>query len=152
MSKLSFIIPFYNEEYVVKNLFLSIKEAINQCKISDHEIICIDDGYTDNTLDELNKERELNKNCKIISLTRNFGHQAAISTGLEVAEGDYILVIDADLQDPPIVLNKLLEKIKQGYEIIYCVRNKRESIVKNFFYKSFLFIAQECFRYKYSSR
>ena len=86
MSKLSFIIPFYNEEYVVKNLFLSIKEAINQCKISDHEIICIDDGSTDNTLDELKKERDLNKNCKIISLTRNFGHQAAISTGLEVAE------------------------------------------------------------------
>ena len=137
MSKLSFIIPFYNEEDVVKNLFLSIKEAIDR-KISDHEIICIDDGSTDNTFDELKKARDLNKNCKIISLTRNFGHQAAISTGLEVAEGDYILVIDADLQDPPIVLNKLLEKINQGYEIIYCVRNKREgSIIKNFFYKSF---------------
>ena len=138
MKKLSIVVPFYNEESGIKKLFLAVDEAIEKCKLDEYEIICIDDGSTDKTLSELKKISKNNDNYKIISLSRNFGHQAAISTGLEMAEGEYIFIIDADLQDPPIVLKELIDKIREGYEIVYCVRNKREgSLIKRFFYKSF---------------
>ena len=138
MKKLSIVVPFYNEESGIKKLFSAVDEAIEKCKLDEYEIICIDDGSTDKTLSELKKISKNNDNYKIISLSRNFGHQAAISTGLEMAEGEYIFIIDADLQDPPIVLKELIDKIREGYEIVYCVRNKREgSLIKRFFYKSF---------------
>jgi polyisoprenyl-phosphate glycosyltransferase len=138
VKKLSIVVPFYNEESGIKKLFSAVDEAIEKCKLDEYEIICIDDGSTDKTLSELKKISKNNDNYKIISLSRNFGHQAAISTGLEMAEGEYIFIIDADLQDPPIVLKELIDKIREGYEIVYCVRNKREgSLIKRFFYKSF---------------
>jgi len=113
---ISIIIPCYNESGNIKNLISQVKSQIAElCK--DYEIIIVDDGSTDNTREILNSYKS-DKNVNFISLSRNFGHQAALKAGLDNANGDAVITMDADLQHPPVLIPELLKKWEEGYEIV----------------------------------
>ena len=132
--KLSIIIPLYNEEGLIHELFHKTSAALNQIT-DDWEVICINDGSTDHTLSELVNIWEKEKKWKIINLSKNFGHQAAIWAGLNNANGDYIGIMDGDLQDDPAIFQEFLNEINKGFDVVYCIRNKRkESSFKKFSY------------------
>jgi len=131
---ISLVIPVFNEEELIDQLY---NRSLNSLKsiTNDFEIICVDDGSTDSSLQELIRCHEQDKRFKVLSLSRNFGHQAALLAGLSFAKGDCIAMIDGDLQDPPELLGEFHKKIKEGYQVVYAVRKKRkESLVKRMAY------------------
>lgn len=125
MKRLSIIVPCYNEEAALPHLFARL-DAAAKLWSCDYEVLCINDGSRDRTW-ELLKEQSARDPCwKGICFARNFGHQAAVSAGLLHATGDAAIVIDADLQDPPEEITRLLEKWNEGYHVVYAVRTRRE--------------------------
>lgn len=125
---LSLVIPAHNEVEVLGQTYQrtkSVCEAMLDRGI-DHEIVFINDGSTDGTTELLDHLVERDPHVRVVHLTRNFGHQAAISAGLEVARGDLAVIIDADLQDPPEIIPKLLDHWQQGYQVVYAIRKKRK--------------------------
>lgn len=124
----SIIIPVFNEE---KNITPLLKRLLSSIKSYKHEIIFVDDGSTDNTLQEIKKEAMKNKKIKLISFYRNFGHQMALLAGYKEAKGDVIVSIDADLQDPPELISEMIKKWQKGAKIVYAKRTLREG--ENFF-------------------
>jgi len=129
--KLSIVIPCYNEEDVIpeiyNRLYHILQNLIQNKLITDYEIIFVDDGSTDNTLNTLKMISKTNKNVKIISFSRNFGHQAALTAGIWHASGDAIVTLDADLQDPPEIIKDMLSEYFKGYDIIYAARKSRKN-------------------------
>ena len=126
MKKVSVVIPMYYEQEVVDVCYKRVKKVLEELKEKyEHEIIFINDGSKDKTLDILQDIAKVDKNVKIISFSRNFGHQAAVTAGLKYVTGDAIIIIDADLQDPPELIPDMIEKWEQGYEVIYGKRKKR---------------------------
>ena len=127
MKKISVVIPMYYEEEVVD---ICYKRVVNNLKkLSDkynYEIIFINDGSKDATLEILKKISDNDKNVKIISFSRNFGHQAAVTAGIRNVTGDAIIIMDADLQDPPELFEGMIEKWEEGYEVVYGKRKTRE--------------------------
>lgn len=134
MKKLSVVVPMYYEEEMVNTCYKELIKVLTSLKDYDYEIIFINDGSQDKTLPLLTKIANKDKKVKIISLSRNFGHQAAVSAGLKYTTGDVILIIDADLQDPPKVIPDMLKLWEKGYEVIYGRRllRKGESFFKLF--------------------
>lgn len=125
---ISVVVPFYNEEAVVEELITRSVLALQKFE-EEYELICIDDGSVDNTLDLLIALRKQNEHIKIISLSRNFGHQASFLAGLNHAKGDKVALMDGDLQDPPEFLEELINKLKDGYDVAYAIRaNRKENI------------------------
>ena len=121
----SIIAPIYNEIENLPELYRRVKEVMNSSG-ERWELILVDDGSTDGSTDKI---RELAKKDKIVRpviFARNFGHQVAITAGWDYARGDAIVIIDADLQDPPEVILELAKKWKEGYEVVYAVRSERE--------------------------
>lgn len=140
---ISLVIPAYNEEMVLPSLFNRLKKCLKNIDDS-FEVILIDDGSTDNTWDIIADYNNKYPYIKGIRLSRNFGHQAALSAGLRYVTGDAAVVMDADLQDPPEILKFFIEKWKEGYEVVYAVRRKRkESVFKKFAYFIFYRIMQK---------
>ena len=138
MEKLSIIVPCYNEE---ENINLFYKEVIKETKDidCDLEIIYVDDGSHDNTL-KIIKKLTLKKDVKYLSFSRNFGKEAAIWAGLNYASGDYVTIMDVDLQDPPKLLKEMLRLIKKdGYDIVGTrrVTRKGEPKIRSFFARRF---------------
>ena len=126
MKKVSVVIPMYYEQEVVDVCYKRVKKVLEELKEKyEHEIVFINDGSKDKTLDILQDIAKVDKNVKIISFSRNFGHQAAVTAGLKYVTGDAIIIIDADLQDPPELIPDMIEKWEQGYEVIYGKRKKR---------------------------
>ena len=127
MKKISVVIPMYYEEEVVD---ICYKRVVNNLKkLSDkysYEIIFINDGSKDSTLEILKKIASNDDNVKIISFSRNFGHQAAVTAGIRNVTGDAIIIMDADLQDPPELFEGMIEKWEDGYEVVYGKRKTRE--------------------------
>ena len=127
MKKISVVIPMYCEEEVVD---ICYKRVVNNLKkLSDkykYEIIFINDGSKDSTLEILKKIASNDDNVKIISFSRNFGHQAAVTAGIRNVTGDAIIIMDADLQDPPELFEGMIEKWEEGYEVVYGKRKTRE--------------------------
>ena len=127
MKKISVVIPMYYEEEVVD---ICYKRVVNNLKkLSDkynYEIIFINDGSKDSTLEILKKIASNDDNVKIISFSRNFGHQAAVTAGIRNLTGDAIIIMDADLQDPPELFEGMIEKWEEGYEVVYGKRKTRE--------------------------
>ena len=127
MKKISVVIPMYYEEEVVD---ICYKRVVNNLKkLSDkynYEIIFINDGSKDSTLKILKKIASNDDNVKIISFSRNFGHQAAVTAGIRNVTGDAVIIMDADLQDPPELFNGMIEKWEEGYEVVYGKRKTRE--------------------------
>lgn len=134
----SIIVPLYNEELVINESYKRLKSVMDSTW-EDYEIIFVNDGSKDATRTIAEGICKSDERIKLINFSRNFGHQAAITAGMDTAKGKAIIVIDADLQDPPQVMLKMIEKWKEGYEVVYGKRAKREgeSFFKKFTAKSF---------------
>ncbi len=140
MKKISVIVPMYYEQEVAMECYRRIKSVlIGLSNEYEHEIIFVNDGSKDNTLDILKNIANEDKFVKVISFSRNFGHQAAVMAGIRHCSGDVTLIIDADMQDPPELMVEMLNKWKEGYKIVYAKRKKRkgESPFKLFTAKMF---------------
>ncbi len=128
--KLSIVTPFYNEgqDDLINIYFTEIISELE--KITDNwEIICIDDGSQDNTYDILCLHRTQDSRIKILKLSRNFGKEAALTAGLDYASGDAVIPIDADLQDPPSLIEEMLKHWGNGYDIVLPIRTERKDPV-----------------------
>lgn len=137
MRKLSIICPCFNEEESVNIFYDELLKNINSFN---YEIIFIDDGSKDDTLLNIKKLNAQDKNIKFISFSRNFGKESAIYAGLELSSGDYVALIDVDLQDPPNYIPKMIEFIQSGdYDIIATrrVSRKGEPVIRSFFARLF---------------
>jgi dolichol-phosphate mannosyltransferase len=121
----SIIVPLFNEEAVVLDTYKRIKSAMESVKEA-YEIVFVNDGSRDKTSDIVHNVCRYDKSVKFIDLSRNFGQQLAVTAGIDHCEGDAIVVIDADLQDPPEVIPKMIAKWKDGYDVVYGKRIKRE--------------------------
>ncbi|MDF3819104.1 glycosyltransferase family 2 protein [Leptospira sp. 96542] len=132
-SLLSIIIPCYNEELVIPHLRNRMTHFLKKLS-SRVEVILVNDGSSDNTIFSLAQWAESDGRIKVVSLARNFGHQIAVTAGMDTAKGDAIVIMDADLQDPPEVILEMLEKYKEGYDVAYGQRIARsgESFFKKF--------------------
>ncbi len=128
---LSVIIPVFNEEEIVGKTYTVLEEVLRDVE---HELIFVNDGSKDRTREIVESLLPSNPNNKIVNFSRNFGHQAAFSAGLDHAQGDAVVIIDGDLQDPPELIHEMLEKWREGYQVVYAQRNKRsgETIFKRF--------------------
>jgi dolichol-phosphate mannosyltransferase len=126
MKKVSVVVPMYYEEDIVDVCYKELTKVLKGIKGYDYEIICINDGSQDKTLELLEAIAKKDKKLKVLSFSRNFGHQAAVSAGLKVITGDAIVIIDADLQDPPSLIPDMLKLWEEGYEVIYGKRKKRD--------------------------
>jgi glycosyltransferase involved in cell wall biosynthesis len=136
--KISIIIPMYNEESNLDYLFERLESVLN-CLNNTYEIICINDGSRDNTLQLLIEQNQRNSCIKVINLSRNFGKEIALTAGIDYSSGDVVIPIDADLQDPPELITEMLEKWQEGYDVVYAVRKSRqgETWLKRFTADSF---------------
>lgn len=133
-KKISVVIPCFNEEEVLPELFSRLTKSAKSWSFA-WNIICVDDGSTDRTWEILMEQSKKNNHWSAISLSRNFGHQTAISCGLYYADGDAVIIIDADLQDPPEELRRYIKKWQEGYQVVYAIRQKRkENFLKKFSY------------------
>jgi glycosyltransferase involved in cell wall biosynthesis len=126
-KKISIIVPFYNEGDGVVRFYEALKPIINMIDGIDFEVICIDDGSGDSTLKKLISISELDARFKIIELSRNFGKEAALTAGIDSAIGDAVIPIDADLQDPPLLIPKMIDKWLEGAEVVLARRADRTS-------------------------
>lgn len=130
MKKISVVIPMYFEEDVVNECYNRTKNVLNKLSSYEHEIIFINDGSKDKTLELLEKISQNDNNVKIISFSRNFGHQAAVTAGLKFTTGDAVVIMDADMQDPPEVIEEMVKLWEEGNEVIYAKRKVREGETK----------------------
>ncbi|MFC1898071.1 glycosyltransferase family 2 protein [Candidatus Cloacimonadota bacterium] len=125
-GKLSIIIPCFNEEAVIEKTHKRVLAVLSNNNIESYEIVYINDGSKDRTFEILTSFSADNSKIKIIDLSRNFGHQAALSAGIHNCSGDIAIIIDADLQDPPELIPELIETYqKEKCNVVYCVRKKR---------------------------
>lgn len=129
---LSVIVPCFNEEEVIEISYQRLTDVLQQIQLLDYEIIYVDDGSTDRTPDLLEQLQRGDPHVRVICLSRNFGHQIAVTAGINDASGDGIVLIDADLQDPPEVIPRLVEQWHNGYEVAYGKRSDRagETFIK----------------------
>ena len=125
-KKVSLVIPMYYEEEVANECYEKVSNVLKGLDKYDYEIIFVNDGSKDKTLEILEEVSKKDEKAKIISFSRNFGHQAAVTAGLREVTGDAIVIIDADLQDPPKLIPKMLELWEQGNEVIYGKRKTRK--------------------------
>ena len=126
MKKVSVVIPMYYEEEVANECYTRMKKVLGDLKNYEHELIFVNDGSKDKTLPILEEIAKKDNNVKVISFSRNFGHQAAVTAGLKKVTGDAIVIIDADLQDPPELIPEMLKLWEDGNEVIYGKRKTRE--------------------------
>ena len=140
MIELSVVIPVFNEEKNISTIYNRCVSVANA--ISDYfEIIFVNDGSKDDSFQLIHQLAKQDSRVKYISLSRNFGHQIAVSAGLDICVGNYAVIIDADLQDPPEIINDLYAKAKEGFDVVYAKRNIRKgetlfkTITAKFFYR-----------------
>jgi len=123
---LSVVIPIFNEEKLVDELVKRIISSVESFT-QEYEVIFVDDGSTDQSLEKILSLQKQNRNIKILSLSKNFGHQAAYTAGLEHAKGDLVAMMDGDLQDPPELLSEMYRKISdEGYDLVSGKRSGRK--------------------------
>jgi dolichol-phosphate mannosyltransferase len=122
---LSIVMPMYNEEAIIDLLRPELERFMYEVR-SETEVILVNDGSSDQTLSKLVAWAKQDERIKILHLSRNFGHQAAASAGLDQARGDAVVLIDADLQDPLSVIHQMLERYREGYDVVYGRRERRQ--------------------------
>ncbi len=133
----SIIIPVFNEEEMIMQMYEKLVPFLN----NEDEVLFINDGSTDTTVNEIKSLIEKDRRLKLINFSRNFGHQPAITAGLQYSEGDVVIIMDCDLQDPPELIPELLKKWKEGYDVVHCIRKKRkEPLFKRVSYKLFYWL------------
>jgi dolichol-phosphate mannosyltransferase len=125
VPELSVVIPIYNEEENLSELYSRLVRVLDGAQ-SDFELVVVDDGSRDKSVQILKELEASDKRVVVIELARNFGHQVAITAGLDYARGNAIAVMDADLQDPPEVLPSFIAKWREGYDVVYAVREQRK--------------------------
>jgi polyisoprenyl-phosphate glycosyltransferase len=135
---ISLVIPVYNEEILIFDLFERVRDAMESIG-EDFEVILVDDGSTDSTFEKLKMCHDKDGRFKVLSLSRNFGHQAAYSAGLNYAKGDFVAMMDGDLQDPPELIKEMYQKASiEEIDIVYGRRKDRnEKYSKRIFIKLF---------------
>ncbi|MEN1938013.1 glycosyltransferase family 2 protein [Paenibacillus sp. 102] len=126
MDKLiSIVVPMYFEEEVAQECYNRLKSVMIQNNIN-YEFVFVNDGSTDRTMEILKEIAANDYRAKVVNFARNFGHQTAVTAGIDCADGDAIVIIDADLQDPPEVIPELIAKWEEGYEVVYAKRKQRK--------------------------
>lgn len=144
---ISIVIPMYNEQGALDALFTELHAALHNCDI-DYEIICVDDGSRDNTRELLVGRAMADKRIKMVFLARNFGKEAAMTAALDYATGDAVIPLDADLQDPPELIGAMIEKWREGFDVVYAKRISRsaDTAVKRssagLFYRIFNYLSE----------
>jgi len=140
---ISVILAAYNEEKILNETYKRLDKALSSTCES-YEIIFVNDGSTDNSLEILKKINASDNKVKIIDFSRNFGQQAAFTAGINYAAGECVILMDTDLQDPPELIKEMVAKWQQGYKIVYAVRKKRkENLAKKIAYRLFYFIVDK---------
>lgn len=143
---LSIVIPIFNEEECLNTLYRRLTDAAPLWK-EDYEIVLVDDGSSDRSLEIMVGIAARDSRVRVVQLSRNFGHQAAISAGIHEARGNVVAIMDGDLQDPPEELPRFLEKWREGYEVVYAIRTKRKEalpkrLAYSVFYRMLSFISE----------
>jgi polyisoprenyl-phosphate glycosyltransferase len=121
---LSVVSPVYNERDSVEELWRRLTQAL--AELGDYEILIVDDGSTDGSWDVLRGLAARDERLRLLKLSRNFGHQVALTAGLDAARGDAVVLIDADLQDPPELIPQLVARWQEGFDVVYAVRERRD--------------------------
>jgi polyisoprenyl-phosphate glycosyltransferase len=124
--RLSIAIPVHNEEPILDELLLRTRAAVDQIPGGPHQILFVDDGSTDRTLPVLEQAAHSDSRITVISLSRNFGHQAALSAALDHVSGDAVVLMDGDLQDAPEAIPLLMQRFQEGYDVVYAIRAARK--------------------------
>lgn len=142
MQTIGLIVPCYNEEPSIKIFYDEVEHVFSEMRSNNMdynpEYWFINDGSSDNTLNEIKKLRENDKNVHFVSFSRNFGKESAMSAGLNNVGGDYVAVMDVDLQDPPSLLPKMIKYIKEDYDVVGCVqKSRKQNFVRAFLSSSF---------------
>jgi dolichol-phosphate mannosyltransferase len=122
---ISLVIPIFNEEEMLPLLFDRLQNLLDALDC-EGEVVLVNDGSSDRSIDLLLERARKDNRFKVVGLARNFGHQMAATAGLDVARGDAVVLMDADLQDPPEVVLEMVEKYREGYDVVYARRRKRE--------------------------
>jgi dolichol-phosphate mannosyltransferase len=139
-STVSVVVPVFNEEATLDALVARLERALEGAGL-DYEVVFVNDGSRDRSAEMLRAHHARNPRLKCIMLSRNFGHQVAVTCGLDHAQGDAIIVMDGDLQDPPEVLPGLIARWRDGFDVVYAVRRRRkEGWAKVLAYKAFYWV------------
>ena len=125
MKKVTLLIPVYNEEAMLPTLYQRLIELINRNSAYEWEILFINDGSSDRTLEVIRRLRQTDSRVNFVNLSRNFGKEIAMLAGFDYATGDCCVVMDADLQDPPELVDQMLQYWEEGYDDIYAKRRNR---------------------------
>lgn len=144
MQRLSVIIPMYNEEAVIAESYRRLHHAVKEIDM-ETELIFVNDGSKDKTFAIMEEIQKQDKQVRLLNFAKNFGHQLAVTAGLDYATGDAIVIIDADLQDPPELIGKMVELWRQGAEVVYGKRLSRKG--ETFFKKFTAFAFYRTLRY-----
>ncbi len=124
----SLVAPVYCEEELIEEFYARVKAMLaGLAPKYDHEIVLVNDGSTDRTLEILKGLAERDPHLRVASFSRNFGHQMAITAGIDLAAGDAVVIIDSDLQDPPEVVPRMIAKWEEGFKVVYGVRSERQA-------------------------
>lgn len=126
MKKISVVVPMYNEEEVANVCYERLTKVLGEIKDYDYEIIFVNDGSKDKTLEILKGITKNDSKTQFVSFSRNFGHQAAVIAGLKQVSGEATVIIDADMQDPPEVIPDMIKKWEEGNDVVYAVRKARK--------------------------
>src|SRR5262245_1948212 len=121
---LSLVLPIYNEEPVLPELDRRLRAFLATVDVS-WEVVLLNDGSKDRSLELLKQMAEHETRYRLFSFSRNFGHQLAITAGIDMARGEAVVIMDADLQDPPEVVREMLERWRDGFDVVYGVRKAR---------------------------
>lgn len=146
-KKITIVVPMYNEEVNIDELYTRLNSVMKKLSYLQYEYIFVNDGSIDNTYEKLVSIADNDENIIIVNFSRNFGHEAATTAGIFNCSGDAVVIIDADLQDPPELIIDMVKKWEEGYEIVYAKRKSRkgETFIKKFtsklFYRIFNMVA-----------
>jgi glycosyltransferase involved in cell wall biosynthesis len=136
--RISIAIPLHNEEAMIPELLSRLEKTLTTIEGGPHEIVLVDDGSTDSTAAALEEAARNDSRLVVVILSRNFGHQAALTAALDHVTGDAVVLMDADLQDRPEAIPLFLEKYRQGYDVVYALRvNRKEPFWLRASYKAF---------------
>ena len=148
MKKITILVPAYNEEEALPFLYERVSKIMDEMKKYEFELLFVNDGSKDNTLNEIKELREKDKRISYVDFSRNFGKEIGMIAGLDYATGDCVIIMDADLQDPPELIPQMVELWEQGYDDVYAQRKSRagETWLKKFTSKMYYKVLQSLTR------
>src|SRR5262245_60806019 len=142
MDRICIVSPCFNEQEVIEMFYSALKDVLDAVPDIDYRLILVDDGSSDSTLEKLNALAAVDPSVRVYSLSRNFGHQAALSAGLDAARGDAVIMMDSDLQHPPTLIPRMIELWREGNDIVSAVRQSTAdaTLLKRFSSRGFYWV------------